>query len=192
MVALTTQQQTTLKAFVEADPVLSTIPQTADGAFEVARRLALDASPDWYVYRTNVFKSEIQDAVDYARMTPAQAIPTTGADAQNTWIAKALLAQGKQFNLQNLLLGNGDTINCARSNLRAAFQDCLTALPTTAAGGNQQAGWAAVQLIMSRKSNVLEKLFATGGNGTQATPSTMAVEGSLNYVEVAAAMQWPV
>lgn len=189
--SLTPAQQATLKAFVEADPVLNTYPHSSDGADTIATALKATASPDWYVWRTNMPKGEIQDAIDYAKMTPAQAIPTTGADAQNTWIAKALLAQGKQFNLQNLLIGASETVDCSRTNIRAAYQDCLTQLPTSGAGNNQSAGWTALQLLMSRKANVLEKLFSTG-TGSQVSPATMAVEGVLSYQDVAAAMQWPI
>lgn len=185
---LTTQQKTTLKAFVEADATLNAIPKTPDGAFDLAVALNSAASPAFYVWQSAVPIDAITSAIDWAKMTPAQAIPATGSDAQLAWIARANMCQGKQFNLQNLLIGK-QTIAANLPNIRAAFQDCLTGLPSTPAGGNQQAGWNAVQLVMSRVATVLEKLFSTG-TGTQASPATMAVEGSLNASEVQSIMGW--
>ena len=37
---LTDEQRAALKAFVEADPVLSTYPHTSSGAFEVGEKLS--------------------------------------------------------------------------------------------------------------------------------------------------------
>lgn len=185
--SLTPAQQATLKAFIEADPVLSLKPADAQGAYEIADALAVKANPAWYVYRTDMPKSEVQDGIVYANMTPAQAVPATG-DALQVWIAKNLLAQGKQFNLQNLLLGS-DTINFALPNILSGFQDALTGLPTKSDGTNQQAGWTALQLKISRTANLLEKLLATG-TGSQASPGTMTFQGTVGYVEILAVMGW--
>ncbi len=184
---LTPAQNTTLKNYVLADPVLSLKPATAQGAYEIAQGIRAIAAPAWYVFRTDVPVSEVQDKILYANMTPAQAVPATDLPIQ-VWIAKALLAQGKQFNLQNLLLRSG-SINFALPNIYAGFQDSLTALPTTGAGANQGAGWAALQLITSRPANILEKLLSTG-TGTQAASATMGYEGSVNENEIGTAMGW--
>jgi hypothetical protein len=126
-------------------------------------------------------KAEVQNAVAYANMTPAQAIPASG-DALQIWIAKALLAQGKQFNLQNLLM-DSDTLNFALPNIRAGIQDSLTALPTKADGTTQTGGWNVLQNLISRASTVAEKLLSTG-TGSQAVPATMGFEGSITPQDV--------
>jgi hypothetical protein len=187
-VTLTAAQQTTLRAFVQNDVVLNAIPKTADGAYALADALNAAANPAWYVWQTKVPINDITDAIDWAKMTPAQAIPTTGSDNQLLWIAKANMCQGKQFNLQNLLIGKTE-IAAHKANIRAAFQDCLTALPSKNDGTTQQAGWAAVQLVMSRTCSVLEKVFATG-IGTQANPATMAVEGTADGQSLKEQMGW--
>jgi len=45
--ALTPAQQQTLKAYIEADATLNAFPLNSDGAFEIAKLLNLDASPDY-------------------------------------------------------------------------------------------------------------------------------------------------
>lgn len=174
---MTPAQQTTLVNFIAADPVLSTYAHNSDGAFAVAAAMNLLASPDWMVWQTAVSIDAIQDAIVYANMTPAAA-----PDATQLWANRALQAQGKQFNLQNLLLGRS-TVNASKANIRAAFQDCLTALPKKADGTNQAAGWTAVQTAMQRKATVFEKLFSTG-TGSSASPATMTLEGAINYTEI--------
>jgi len=184
---LTPAQQANVKTFVEADPVLSLKPATAQGAYEIAAAMNGAASGPWYVYRTNMPKAEVQNAVVYANMTPAQAIPASG-DALQIWIAKALLAQGKQFNLQNLLM-DSETLNFALPNIRAGMQDSLTALPTKSDGTTQTGGWNVLQNLISRAATIAEKLLSTG-TGSQGSPATMAFEGSLNENDIGAAMGW--
>ncbi len=185
--ALTTAQQVVLKADVQADPVLSLLTPSADNAFAIADAYKVLVNPAWYVYRTNVAKDEVQNFIVWANMTPGQAIPTSG-DAIHVWNAKALQTATKQMNLQNLLLTD-KPINFALQNVRSGFQDALTGLPTKNDGTVQQAGWAALQLVISRAANRLEKLLATG-TGTQASPATMGYEGTVSYTEVQQAMGW--
>lgn len=183
---LTTAQKQTLKAAILAE---------TNTAF-VALRNANDeqgmadfynAQSTFVVWQTSVAIDTITDAIDWARMTPAQAIPATGTDAILQWQARALMCQGKQFNLQNLLIGK-QSIAASRANIRAALQDCLTALPSTAAGTNQSAGWTAVQASMQRTCTVGERLFATG-TGTTATPGSLVVEGTVSAQDISDAMR---
>jgi hypothetical protein len=172
--ALTPAQQATVKTWLTANAQTLNDQQAADA-------LNASAAGPWYVYRTNMPKAEVQNAVAYANMTPAQAIPASG-DALQIWIAKALLAQGKQFNLQNLLM-DSDTLNFALPNIRAGIQDSLTALPTKADGTTQTGGWNVLQNLISRASTVAEKLLSTG-TGSQAVPATMGFEGSITPQDV--------
>ena len=172
--ALTEQQQSTLKAWLIANAGALNDQEAADA-------LNATASGPWYVYRTNMPRAEVQNAVLYANMTPAQAIPASG-DALQIWIAKALLAQGKQFNLQNLLM-DAETLNFALPNIRAGVQDSLTALPTKSDGTNQTGGWNTLQNVISRASTTVEKLLSTG-TGSLAAPAVMGFEGSITSQDV--------
>ena len=136
-------------------------------------------------------KKEVQNAVVFANMTPNQGIPANNtAEALQIWIAKCLLSQSKQFNFQNLMVGTSDpTIDFSLPGNRTAFQDCLTALPTKDDGTAQAAGWAALQLALSRAATVAEKLLATGV-GTKGSPGTMTFEGSVSANDVQTAMGW--
>ncbi len=170
-------QAATIKAFILADPVLA--PSINDFAFLYA---ALNAPSGFIVWRTNAQVDAIQDAIIYGNMTPAQAIPTDTVLNATIWSAKAMACQGKQFNLQNLLLGR-QNIDASRPNIRAAFQDCLTAVPSKADGGTQAAGWVAVQAAMQRQATLCEKILASG-TGTAQSPGTMTWQGSVRIEEI--------
>jgi hypothetical protein len=188
--ALTPAQQATLKAFVEADPVFSLLSPSNGSALQIANALNAPTNPAFILWRSNVPLSEINNAIVWANMTPAQAIPTTGSDAQLLWIAKSMACQGKQFNLQTLLYTYADGVNATLQNIRNAFQDCLTNIPSTGAGGITGAGWPAVQTVMQRTANGIEKLLSTG-TGTVGSPAVATLEGEINYVDVVLAMGWP-
>ena len=85
---------------------------------------------------------------------------------------------------------NAENATESLPNMRNAFQDCLTNVPSTAAGTNQAAGWVAVQAAMQRLANRAEKLYATG-TGTTASPATMVVEGTITADDVQAARNLP-
>lgn len=195
--ALTLAQKLTLRTHIQANTTVlafgggnATIADTFNAAslgsgdaFLIAEWYMLQASPDFFVWRTSVPLNEITDAIDWAKLTPAQAIPTTPQLDVLVWTAKAMLCQGKQFNLQNLLLGRA-SIDASRANIRSAFQDSLTGVPSKNDGTNQAAGWAAVEAIMKRLAKNIEKVFATGGNGDSATPATLGFEGVVTGDEI--------
>lgn len=203
---MTPAQLTTLKTDINADPAFAALKATADGRQAIADAYNLTAAPAFKVWQTAVPIDVVQDAIVYANMTPAAAVPTTttlGASptaAQNAtynnevaavhvWKSRALSAQGKQMNLQNLLLGR-QSVNFAKANIRAAFQDCLTGLPTGAAGALQAAGWTALQTAGQRDATRAEKLYATG-TGSVASPATIVFEGSVTGTDVETALNLP-
>ena len=161
---LTTEQQATLKAFVEADPTLSLIPKTYDGAYAIADLLQGVASPDFIVWRTSVTDDEIMQ---------------NGFD----WLRVDNLSVGKARIWEWLFDNNAGAINPSKVNVRAGIDECWKG---TAA---DLAVRAAVYIHCKRKANLLEKLFATG-TGSDASPATMAIEGSISYNEVHTAMGW--
>lgn len=162
--SLTTQQQATLKAFVEADPVLSAYPHNTDGAYEIARLLQANASPEFIVWRTSVTKDEIMQ---------------NGFD----WVRVDNLSVGKARIWDWLFYNQGNVFNPSKVNVRAGVDECWKGTAADLAVRN------AVYVHCKRAANVLEKLFATG-TGTTASPATMAVEGTIGYNELANAMGW--
>ena len=162
--SLTTQQQATLKAYVEADPVLSTYPHNTDGAYEIARLLQANASPEFIVWRTSVTKDEIMQ---------------NGFD----WVRVDNLSVGKARIWDWLFDNQGNVFNPSKVNVRAGVDECWKGTAADLLVRD------AVYVHCKRAANVLEKLFATG-TGTTASPATMAVEGTIGYNELANAMGW--
>jgi hypothetical protein len=160
---LTTEQKATLKAFVEADQTLNQIPKTYDGAYALAEALKVAASPAFTVWRTDVPAGDIGNA-------------WSGADIDGM---SALNMQ----RLQLLLASSPDgTFNMSRIDRRTGFLN-----PFGVNANN--ASRVAMNVVFRRLANVLEKLFSTG-TGTNDTPATLTVEGSLSYQEVHEAMEW--
>jgi hypothetical protein len=188
--ALTSAQYATIKADIAANSDLNTKPNTPDGNFEVARLYNLLASPDFYVWRTEVAVQEIYNQINWVNLTPVDAVPdatvTTGTAL--TYLNRAMVCQAKQFNLQTLLLGQG-TINAARSNVRAGLQDALSNYPSGVNGALIGGNWVAVRdNALARKATRLEKLLSAGGTGANAqNASTMGFEGGISPDDVTTA-----
>jgi hypothetical protein len=126
-----------------------------------------NAVPDYFVWNPSTSTKDVMDAITWANLTPADAPDGTAA-----WTNRALACQGKQFNVQTMLVGR-DTIDATKANLVAGLQDALTNVPSGVSGASKSGGWANVKIALTRKATRLEKLFATG-NGTAANPSLMA------------------
>lgn len=168
----------TIAAYIRASGDMA--GQTEDA---VAALFAANASPDFYVYRTNIPVQELFNAIDWAKLTPADA-----PDGTQTWANRSLACQGKQFNVQTLVVGQSQ-IDATKSNIRAALQDALTNVPSGASGATQSAGWVGVRdTVLARKGNRLEKLLATTtaqqDGSTAAKAATMQVEGSISAQNV--------
>jgi len=179
---LTTAQIQTLKTFILADPTMGPMADPSVNNYQgIADILNADAAGPFLVWRTTTPIDTIRNAIDWAKMTPAQA-PSAAVDQTNRF----LIAQAKQINLNTLLTGS-TAIPSNLANIRAAFQDCLTALPTKADGTNQPAGWLAVQAAMQRNARLYEKTLI----GNVASPADLVVgsdgrpvEGALNSITV--------
>lgn len=183
--ALTSAQLTTLKAFINGDANINTQPLNTNGAIVIAAYMNTLTSPNFFVYRTNIPVQEIYDQITWANLTPVDA-----PDLTQQWANRSLACQGKQFNLQIILQGQG-SINAAKSNVRAGLQDALTNVPSGATGSLLSAGWVSVRdNALARLATRGEKLFATGGNGsTAALAGTMVIEGNLSVDDVEAARE---
>jgi hypothetical protein len=174
------QRLTTLKAAIDADPVFSALPNSPDANQAVADALNANASPDFTVWLVNVPVDTVLNQITFASMTPADA-----PDGTQTWANRSLAAQGKQLNLQNLILGRA-SLPVGQANFRAALQDALTGLPTGAGGAAIAANWVGVRTAIQRLATRAEKLFATG-TGTTGSPANIVVEGRVTRDEVEAA-----
>ena len=152
---LTPAQLTTLGAYIAADPVLSTYPPGGDGAYAIAQLLNAEAAPAFTVWKTSVTRNEIGKA----------------------FVATALAAitAGNNDKLANFAAWN-ETVNPSRLDQRAFFDDIFS----VAAGASTR---AALLTLWKRPSTLLEKVFATG-TGTDGSPATMVVEGSISYTQV--------
>ena len=160
--ALTPEQKATLKAFVEADPVLSLKPATAQGAYEIAAALQATASPAFTVWMSSTTRKEIlQNGFDWTRLDN--------------------LSVGKARIWSDIFVDGA--LNASKINVRAGI-DAVWA--GTAA---DLAVRASVYSHCKRPANILEKLLATG-TGTTEDPATMSHEGSISYNEVGQAMGW--
>jgi len=154
--ALTTQQKATLKAFIEADPVMSAQLPGSSGSYPIAALLNAEASPSFVVWKTSVSIDEImRNGMDWARV-------------DNLSVGKARIWDW---------LGRLGTINASKTNVRAGID---AAWVGTAA---DVAVRAAIYVHCKRPATVIEKLFAVG-TGSDATPATMVFEGSITPEEV--------
>lgn len=161
---LTEAQKTALAADVAKDPAFAELPRNSDGAYAVAAAYNLPASPEFIVWRTSVSQDEImQNGFDWVRV-------------DNLSVGKARIWEW--------LFNNGNrSINPSKINVRAGIDAVWKG------GAADLAVRAAVYVHCKRSANVLEKLFSTG-TGSDASPATMAVEGSIPYNEVVSAMGW--
>jgi len=157
-------QKLTLKNFIEADSVLNLIPHTQDGAYAISEALQVVASPDFIVWRTNVSKDEImQNGFDWTQV-------------DNTTVGKARIWEWMFDNGANAIDPSKDNI---RTGINEAWKGSQSMLDVR----------AAIYVHCKRKANILEKLFATG-TGSDASPATMVIEGSISYLDVYYAMGW--
>lgn len=144
---------------------------------------------DWYnlastivVWRSTTATSDVLNALNGANMTPVD-VP----DGTQLWANRALACQGKQSAL-NVIVGGQTSVATGKANIRASLQDSLTNLPAGVGGAMLGAGWAAVRTAIQRFATSAEKLFASGGAGTAASPSDLAFEGGITNSDVLQAL----
>jgi len=174
----TPSQLVLIRAAIDADPALSSMPQTSSGADAIATALNATANPAFVVWQSSTSAQVIFDAVSWANLTPADA-----PDGTTLWTNRALACQGKQFNLQTILAGR-ETISSNKASIRAGLQDALTSLPSGTGGVLRSGGWATVQTAMQRNATRAEKALITSGAGTTGSPGNLGFEGQLSYVDI--------
>lgn len=167
MAHLSPQQQSTLKTYIETDPMFAAILSgpgaNGDKAADIAKLLNKNAVPDFIVWKILVSADEW-----------AQAVLEGGGAAQ----LDALTGSKRD----SLLWAISRPLNPSVANVRAGLDDFC---------GSQNTLKAAIVAIQKRQANYVEKLFSTG-TGTMVSPATMTITGTLDGAEVAASMQWPI
>lgn len=222
---LTPAQLATLKANIAfntaqisvnggAPAAINTLPNGSDENFAIAQWYNLAASPAYTVWNTATPIKSIRAAVNLQNFTPADAPPAASGNAQGTNDAllynnRALMCQLKQANAIFLIQGEGN-VDTSPLQLRQSFNDCMTAIPSGASGGNQNAGWGtsaapgAVRLAMHRSCTNGEKVFVVAstaapnaGNvgadarGGATNPDTLVVVGTISQTDIENARNLP-
>lgn len=158
---MTPQQLATLKAAILADPQLASKPMNSDGAYDIAKLLEAPSSPPVIVWRTAVQQDEIMQ---------------NGFD----WVQVDNLTVGKARIWEWMFSNESRSMNPSKLNVRAGIDE---AWKGTAA---MLAVRAAVYVHCKRTANRGEAIFATG-LGTDASPSTLSIEGSISWPDIEAA-----
>lgn len=162
---LTNPQIQTLKAAIAADATAATM--FADGNLQGLADLFNADHASFVVWRSSLPTEDLFDAIVWANFTPSPAPDGTAA-----WTNRALACQGKQFNVQTMLVGRS-TLNPSNKRTRDGLQDALSDIPSGTNGNVKQGGWANVLPLLHRKATRFEALFATG-TGVAADPATGA------------------
>lgn len=176
---LTTAQLQTLKAAIDADGALAAQPNNSDGAFAIAAVLNQLASPDYYVWRSNVGRADVYNTVgDGASTWDWTIYKNQSVSEQNAWTQIFM----------------GDQANFGQLNVRVGIGKIFTG----SAGANAQRDH--VLSVGRRKATRCEKIFAVavvappantgnsgGARGATTNPDVLTFEGTLQYQDVEAA-----
>lgn len=177
--ALTSAQLATLKTDIQADGTLNGQPNNSDGAAFIVAAYNVTSSPDYWVWKTRVTKSEL--------------VNSTSIDATTfNWSGNGFITRssGEISAFQEIFDASG-AVNPSQANVRQAFADIFSGT------GNAAANRTHLLTVARRKATRVEKLFAIdtpgsgAGRGTTADPDTMVVEGSLTINDVETARNLP-
>ncbi len=165
---LTPAQKAAIKADIIADATLNAFPNNSDGAFAIAAIYNIAASPDFWVWRTAVTKSELVNSV--------------GPDATTfNWTGNGFITRsvGEQTAWQELFNGV-QSVNPSLANVRQAFSDIFSGT------GNAASNRTHLLAVARRRASRIEKLLATG-TGSTASPAVMGSEGPITHQDIDAA-----
>lgn len=156
---LTPSQKTTLKAYINSVPELAAQPLNSDGASVIAAMINVPASPDFWVWRTNVSRAEIYN--------------TTSPDGTN-WNWTTYKAQGVSEQNAWTQMFMGDQGDFSQANFRSGVASIF-------GGANAQTTHC---LAMGRRKALqVEKVLAVG-TGSAVSPAVMGFEGAIDYATV--------
>jgi hypothetical protein len=160
---LTPAQLATLKADIQANSDLNSNPNTPDGNLAISNLYNQAASPAFTVWRTNVPIGEVGKTFDAAELAGLTSINTQRLQNLAAWLAAG--------------------IDPSVAGVRTFFDDIFSG----AGGANTR---AALLVIWKRLATRGEKLFATG-TGSNPSPATLVVQGSITPTDVQAARNLP-
>lgn len=144
---LSLTQRQTLKTFI-----LANYPSQNDQ--EIANSLNVQASPDFWVWRTSVTKGEF--------------VQSASVDGTTfTWVGNGFITRsaGEQAAWRELF-NHVDSCNPSLANVRQAFTDIFSGT------GNAAANRTHLATVARRRATVAEKTLATG-TGSTASPATL-------------------
>lgn len=154
--ALTAAQKVTLKAYIQADPVLNAQPSSYDGTVVIAGHLNALAVPAFIAWKTQTTINEIGKAFDGGEL--------------------AGLSTANQTRLQTLALYLASGVNPSIASNRQFYDDVF-------AGPSGALTRAALLVLWKRSARVIEKMFATG-TGTDAAPASLVFEGAISHDDI--------
>lgn len=164
---LTSQQLATVKADIAANQDLA----SAQGSDAVAELYNAEASPPYWVWRTDVSRADIYTSQNDLAVSGAQ----TGFWSWTTYKGQSVTEQNAWVQMFM-----GDRADFSKANLRAGVAAIFTGTAAATAQANH------CLAIGRRKATRLEKLLATG-TGSTASPAVMSFEGSVTGQEIDAA-----
>lgn len=160
--ALTPAQYPALKALIAGDSTLNALPNNGDSAMQIVDALDVVASPDFWVWRTNVTRADIYH--------------TTSVDGTTwNWLTYKNQSLSEQGCWVQMFMG--DQANFALPNLRAGVAVIFSG------SGVQLTQQTHILTIGRRKATRAEKALATG-TGSTAAPAVMGSEGRLDPSDI--------
>lgn len=169
---LTPNQLASLKTDILADPVLAAKAGSPDGRYAIAAAYNVNASPDYWVWKTYLTKNDV--------------VSSTSADNTTfNWTGNGFITRtvGELMAWENLFNSSG-SINPSLANVRQALGDVFSG------AGNAAANRTHLLTVARRKATRGEKLFASG-SGSTGSPSTMGQEGTVTFNDVDTALNLP-
>jgi hypothetical protein len=173
---LTVAQRTTLRADIQADATLNTLPHNSNSAQAIVDAYSLEASPAFWVWRTSISK------VEYVNSTSVDG--TVFSYVGTGFIARSA---GEQAAWRDMFDNPGNVVNPSLPQVRQAFLDIFSGAVAPAPANRTH-----LATMSRRRANRLEKLFAvassgpgtgTGALGATGNPGAMVVEGMVSMAD---------
>lgn len=165
---MTPQQMQVLKDSILSDPLLAGYVAIADDSAIAAAYNAV-ASPSYWVKRTSVEIREIYSV-------------TTSSGTTWSWPAFIARSQGERDGWREMF--SSGYVNPSLPNVTQGVADIFSG-----SANNAPQQRAHLLAVSRRLATRFEVLFATGGDGSTANPSTMAIEGPVSYSDVSRALR---
>jgi len=171
---LTSSQLTLVKAEIDANTDLNSLPDNTDGDIEIARLLSLDDTPSYWVWKTNVPTADLLDSIVGESLIT---LPTDKGTGLNTLVVSHA---GNGFNPS--IAGNRD-IFLDPSGQDGLFTGGTNSNPTTR---------TQVEALFKRLALRVERVLATNTTtGTEGSPDNLDFEGKISSTDVRTARNLP-